>query len=80
MFFSIHLKYCDWEDYLATNVLLNLDRFYSILATMKYFRVWKSAIMDHILTFRKRVYRSLGSKSLFILHENLAVTGDSDMI
>ena len=29
-----------------TKVLQNLDQFHSILATIKYFNVWKSAIMD----------------------------------
>ena len=40
--------------YLVTEVLLNPDRFYSIMATMEYFKVWKSAIMDQFVTFRKR--------------------------
>ena len=54
--FSIHLKFCDLEEYFVTKVLLNFDRFYSILATIQYFRLWKSAIMDHFVTFRERVY------------------------
>ena len=41
--------------HLVTKVLLNLDRFYSILATTEYFKFWKSAIMHQFVTFRKRV-------------------------
>ena len=40
--------------YLVAQVLLNLDRFYSVLATIQYFRLWKSVIMDQFVTFRKR--------------------------
>ena len=36
--------------------LLNLDRFYSILATIQYFEFWNSGIMDQFVTFYKRVY------------------------
>ena len=32
--------------YLVTKVLLNLDRFYSMLATIKHFKLWKSTIID----------------------------------
>ena len=43
--------------YLVTKVLLNLDQFHNILATIQYFKFWKLAIMDQLVTFRKRVYR-----------------------
>ena len=49
---SVHLNFCDL-------VLSNLDRFYSIFATIQYFEVWESAIMDKFMTFRKRVYTKL---------------------
>ena len=54
--------------YLVTKVLLNLDRFYSILATIQYFKLQESVIMDQFVTCRKRVYcvispnRVLGAK------------------
>ena len=57
--FSIHLKFCDSEYRVlcpVTKVLLNLAQFYSILAAINYFKLWKSAIMDQFVTFRKRVY------------------------
>ena len=54
--FSVGLNICDLEDYtLVTIVLLNLDRFYNIMATIhvvQYFRSRKSAIMEHFVTFR----------------------------
>ena len=36
---------------------MSLDRFYSILATIQYFKLWKSAIMDKFVTSRKNVYK-----------------------
>ena len=42
--------------YFVTKILPDLDRFYSILATVQYFRFWKSAIMDQFVTFHKKVY------------------------
>ena len=44
---------CFGRMYLVTKVLLNLYQFYSILATIQYFKLWKSAIMNQ---FHKRVY------------------------
>ena len=43
--------------YLVIKVFLNLDQFYSILATIQYFKLPKSAIMDQFVTFRKLVYK-----------------------
>ena len=55
------MKFCDF----VTNVLLNSERFYSILATIQYFRLLKSAIMDQFVTFRIIVYWNLAKcKSL----------------
>ena len=48
--------------YLVTKVLLNLDQLYGISATAQYFKLWKSAIMDQFVTFRKRVYTSFPTK------------------
>ena len=42
--------------YLVTKVLINLNRFYVILATIQHFKFRKSAIMDQFVTFCKRVY------------------------
>ena len=39
-----------------TKVLLNLGRLYSILATTQCFKLWKLAIMDQFVTFRRSVY------------------------
>ena len=39
--------------YLVTKVLLKLDRFYSIFATIQDFKFWKAAIMDQFVTFAK---------------------------
>ena len=65
--FSIHLKFYDFGRlYLVTKVLLDLDRFYSILATIQYFKRWKSAIMDQFMTFRKRVYSACYSSQNFL--------------
>ena len=56
--FSVHLDILSFGGlYLVNKVLLNLDRFYSILTTIQYFKLKKSAIMDQLVTFRKRVYR-----------------------
>ena len=41
---------------MVTKVLLNLDIFYGILATTQYFKLWKSAIMDQFVMFRKIVF------------------------
>ena len=55
--FSIHLKFYDLEDCtFVTDVLLNVDRFYSILAKIQYFEFWKFPIIDQSVTFRKRDY------------------------
>ena len=48
--------------YLVTKALPNLDRFYSILAAMQYFKLWIPAIMDQFVTFPERVYTA-GSKA-----------------
>ena len=45
-----------WKTDFVTKVLLNLHQFYNILATMQYFKLRKSAIIDQFVTFRKRVY------------------------
>ena len=42
-----------------TKVLLNLDKFYSILAAIQYIKFLKSAIMDQFVTFRERVFIKL---------------------
>ena len=42
--------------YIVTKVLLNLYRFYSILATTQCFRLWESVTMDQFVMFRERVY------------------------
>ena len=42
--------------YLATEVLLKLERFYGTLAVIQYFRLGKSVILDKFVTFCKRVY------------------------
>ena len=48
---------------LVTRVLLNLDRFYSILATIQCF---KSAILDQFVTFCIRVYNTwVGMEAYF---------------
>ena len=58
--FPVHLKFCNsGRLYLLNKVLLNLDRFYSILATIQYLKVRKSFIMDEFATFHKRIYRSI---------------------
>ena len=68
--FSIHLKFCDFGRlYFVTKVLLNLDRFHTVLATMQRFIFWKSAIMDQFLTCRKRVYKKVFN---FILNLKLS--------
>ena len=51
--------------YLVTKVLLNCDRFYSILVTMQNFTLRKPTIMDQFVTFRKRVYRMYQQKCNF---------------
>ena len=58
--FSIHPKFCDLEDctLFVTKVLLNLDRFYSIMATMRCFKLCKSTIMDQFVIVRERIYRT----------------------
>ena len=52
---------------------MNLDRFYNILATIQYSRLWKSAIMDQFVTFRKRVYKEsdpdLSLSKLMVSHD-----------
>ena len=45
--------------YLATKIFVNLDRFHNIRTATQYFRFWKSAIMDHFLTFCKMVYTQI---------------------
>ena len=43
--------------YLVTKVLLNLDRFYSILAMIRCFDSRKSAIMEQFVAFRNRAHK-----------------------
>ena len=52
--FSIHPNFAIWQ--IVTQAPLNRDRFYSmfILATIQYFKLWKSAMMDQFVTFREK--------------------------
>ena len=49
--FWIDLNFRFGRRYLATKLLLNIDRFHSILAAVQRFKLWKSAIMDQFVTF-----------------------------
>ena len=44
---------------MVTKVLQNFGWFYCTLPAIKYFKFWKSAIMDQFVTFRKQVYKQL---------------------
>ena len=50
----IDRNFAIWQ--IVTQDSLNLDRFYStrVLATIQYFKLWKSAMMDQFVTFREK--------------------------
>ena len=42
---------------LVSDMLRDLDQFYTILVTIRHFKLWKSTIMDQFLTFHENVYK-----------------------